>query len=93
MSLAPVDQLVSKKASPLLGTIPIPGDKSISHRSLIFGSLAIGTTKVRGLLEGTDVMSTKDALIALGPTIWKPNCHGHYLQSQGPMASGHDHCP
>ena len=43
------DQLVSKKAGPLVGTMPIPGDKSISHRSLIFGSLAIGTTKVYGL--------------------------------------------
>ena len=63
------DQLVSKKAGPLVGTVPIPGDKSISHRSLIFGSLAIGTTKVRGLLEGADVMSTKDALVALGASI------------------------
>ena len=63
------DQLVSKKAGPLVGTMPIPGDKSISHRSLIFGSLAIGTTKVRGLLEGADVMSTKDALVALGASI------------------------
>ena len=73
MSLAPIDQLVSNRASPLLGTIPIPGDKSISHRSLIFGSLAIGTTKVRGLLEGTDVMSTKDALVALGVEINRDN--------------------
>ena len=73
MSLAPIDKLVSSRASPLLGTIPIPGDKSISHRSLIFGSLAIGTTKVRGLLEGTDVMSTKDALVALGVEINRDN--------------------
>tara|TARA_B100001057_G_scaffold493867_1_gene589254 strand:- start:572 stop:1915 length:1344 start_codon:yes stop_codon:yes gene_type:complete len=73
MSLAPTDQLVSYRASPLLGTISIPGDKSISHRSLIFGSLAIGTTRVRGLLEGTDVMSTKDALIALGVKISRDN--------------------
>ena len=73
MSLAPIDQLVSYRASPLLGTISIPGDKSISHRSLIFGSLAIGTTRVRGLLEGTDVMATKDALIALGVKISRDN--------------------
>ncbi len=63
------DQLVSRRAGPLVGVMPIPGDKSISHRSLIFGSLAIGTTKVRGLLEGADVMSTKDALVALGASI------------------------
>ena len=69
MSPHPHDQLVSRKAGPLVGAMPIPGDKSISHRSLIFGSLAIGTTKVRGLLEGADVMSTKDALVALGAGI------------------------
>ncbi len=63
------NQLVSNKASSLSGTIIIPGDKSISHRALIFGSLAIGTTRVWGLLEGDDVMSTKDALIALGVEI------------------------
>ena len=63
------DQLVSKKAGPLVGAMPIPGDKSISHRSLIFSSLAIGTTKVCGLLEGADVMSTKNALVALGAGI------------------------
>ena len=69
MSSHPHDQLVSRKAGPLLGIMPIPGDKSISHRALIFGSLAIGTTKVSGLLEGADVMSTKDALVALGAGI------------------------
>ena len=73
MSLAPIDELVSNRASPLLGSISVPGDKSISHRSLIFGSLAIGTTTVRGLLEGTDVMSTKNALIALGVKISRDN--------------------
>ena len=73
MLLAPTDRLVSNRASPLLGAVSIPGDKSISHRSLIFGSLAIGTTRVRGLLEGTDVMSTKDALIALGVKISRDN--------------------
>ena len=73
MSHAPIDQLVSKRASPLTGAIPIPGDKSISHRSLILGSLAIGTTRVRGLLEGSDVMSTKDALVALGVEINRDN--------------------
>ncbi len=73
MSLSPIDQLVSNRASPLLGAISIPGDKSISHRSLILGSLAIGITRVRGLLEGTDVMATKDALVALGVKISRGN--------------------
>jgi 3-phosphoshikimate 1-carboxyvinyltransferase len=69
MSCVSNNSLVSNRASPLSGTIPIPGDKSISHRALIFGSLAIGTTKVRGLLEGDDVMCTKNALVALGVSI------------------------
>ncbi|MDC0564529.1 bifunctional prephenate dehydrogenase/3-phosphoshikimate 1-carboxyvinyltransferase, partial [Alphaproteobacteria bacterium] len=48
------------------GEILIPGDKSISHRALILGSLAIGTTRVSGLLKGADVMSTLSALRQLG---------------------------
>ena len=53
----------------LSGEFAVPGDKSISHRSLIFGGLAIGTTKVTGLLEGADVMATASAMQALGATI------------------------
>lgn len=71
------DQLTSHKAGPLGGTMAIPGDKSISHRSLILGSLAIGTTTVTGLLEGADVMATKDALIALGADITRTD-EGHW---------------
>ena len=67
------DVLTARKSTALTGTMPIPGDKSMSHRALIFGSLAIGTTRVTGLLEGADVMSTKDALIALGATISRDN--------------------
>jgi len=69
MPVATQDVLTAQKSAALTGTMPIPGDKSMSHRALIFGSLAIGTTRVTGLLEGADVMSTKDALIALGATI------------------------
>ncbi|MXO83842.1 3-phosphoshikimate 1-carboxyvinyltransferase [Altererythrobacter aestiaquae] len=54
---------------PLRGTIRVPGDKSISHRSLMFGALAVGETKVSGLLEGHDVIATADALRAMGATI------------------------
>jgi 3-phosphoshikimate 1-carboxyvinyltransferase len=69
MTSSTVDLLVSRKAGALSGAMPIPGDKSISHRALILGSLAIGTTRVSGLLEGADVMSTKNALVALGAEI------------------------
>jgi 3-phosphoshikimate 1-carboxyvinyltransferase len=47
----------------------VPGDKSISHRSLMFGALAVGETRVTGLLEGEDVMATAAALRAMGATI------------------------
>ena len=47
----------------------MPGDKSISHRSLMFGALAVGETRVSGLLEGEDVMATAAALRAMGATI------------------------
>jgi 3-phosphoshikimate 1-carboxyvinyltransferase len=56
-------------AGPLKGRIRVPGDKSISHRALMFGALAVGETRVTGLLEGEDVMATAAALRAMGATI------------------------
>ncbi|MXO59144.1 3-phosphoshikimate 1-carboxyvinyltransferase [Altererythrobacter salegens] len=56
-------------SGPLKGRIRVPGDKSISHRSLMFGALAVGETRVSGLLEGEDVMATAAALRAMGATI------------------------
>lgn len=49
----------------------VPGDKSISHRSIMFGALAVGETRVTGLLEGEDVMATAAAMRAMGATIEK----------------------
>ena len=46
-----------------------PGDKSISHRALIFGALAVGETRIAGLLEGEDVLHTADAMRGLGATV------------------------
>ena len=54
---------------PLTGRIRVPGDKSISHRSLMFGALAIGRSRISGLLEGEDVLATAAALRAMGATI------------------------
>lgn len=54
---------------PLTGTIQVPGDKSISHRSLMFAALAVGTSHISGLLEGEDVLATAAALRAMGATI------------------------
>lgn len=58
--------LVSAPAEALSGTCRVPGDKSISHRSLMLGSLAVGRTEIHGLLEGEDVLMTAAAMRALG---------------------------
>ncbi len=54
---------------PLTGRIRVPGDKSISHRSIMLGALAVGETRVTGLLEGEDVLATAAAMRAMGATI------------------------
>jgi 3-phosphoshikimate 1-carboxyvinyltransferase len=56
---------------PLRGTITVPGDKSISHRALMFSALAIGESTIEGLLEGEDVLATAAAMRAMGATIEK----------------------
>ena len=57
------------KAQGLHGSLRIPGDKSISHRSIMFGSLAKGVTTVRDILRGEDVLSTMQVFRDLGVTI------------------------
>ncbi len=58
--------LTARAGGVLSGTIQVPGDKSISHRALMFGALAVGETKISGLLEGEDVLATAAALSAMG---------------------------
>jgi 3-phosphoshikimate 1-carboxyvinyltransferase len=65
----PVTALLSGTAGPLAGLVRVPGDKSISHRSLILGALAVGRTRVEGLLEGEDVLHTAAAMGAMGATL------------------------
>ncbi|MCG6901067.1 MAG: 3-phosphoshikimate 1-carboxyvinyltransferase [Rhodobacter sp.] len=57
------------RAGPLTGTADVPGDKSISHRSLILGALAVGETRISGLLEGQDVLDTAAAMRAFGAEV------------------------
>ncbi|MYL98294.1 3-phosphoshikimate 1-carboxyvinyltransferase [Novosphingobium sp. FGD1] len=54
---------------PLKGRIRVPGDKSISHRSIMLGALAVGETRVTGLLEGEDVLATAAAMRAMGASV------------------------
>lgn len=58
--------LSTVRATTLKGHVRVPGDKSISHRALMFGALSLGTTRITGLLEGEDVINTARAVSALG---------------------------
>ncbi len=61
--------LAARRSGALKGRVRVPGDKSISHRALIFGALAVGETRISGLLEGEDVLNTGKAMVALGATV------------------------
>jgi 3-phosphoshikimate 1-carboxyvinyltransferase len=61
--------LTSRRTGRLAGTAAIPGDKSISHRSLILGAMAVGETRIAGLLEAEDVLNTAKAVSALGADV------------------------
>jgi 3-phosphoshikimate 1-carboxyvinyltransferase len=61
--------LEARSSGPLTGKVRVPGDKSISHRALILGALAVGPTRVSGLLEGEDVLNTARAMRALGAAV------------------------
>jgi 3-phosphoshikimate 1-carboxyvinyltransferase len=68
----PADQktpLEARFSGPLTGTARVPGDKSISHRSLILGAMAVGESRISGLLEGEDVLNTAKSMRALGARV------------------------
>jgi 3-phosphoshikimate 1-carboxyvinyltransferase len=70
--------MTARRAGPCQGRVRVPGDKSISHRALILGALAVGRSQISGLLEGEDVINTSKAMRALGahlermgPGVWQ----------------------
>jgi len=67
----------SAKSSALQGEARVPGDKSVSHRSLMLGGVAIGETRIEGLLEGEDVLATADAIRALGAEVTRDDAQGN----------------
>ncbi|TPL81543.1 3-phosphoshikimate 1-carboxyvinyltransferase [Mesorhizobium sp. B2-3-13] len=87
---------IARKSPALSGTARVPGDKSISHRSFMFGGLASGETRITGLLEGEDVMRTGAAMKAMGAHIEKHGAewvirgtgNGALLQPEGPLDFG-----
>ena len=75
--------LISYQATSLSGSARVPGDKSISHRALMFGALAVGESTVHGLLEGEDVLRTADAMRALGAKIVRDDDGVWHLWGRG----------
>jgi 3-phosphoshikimate 1-carboxyvinyltransferase len=89
--------LEARSSGPLIGKVRVPGDKSISHRALILGALAVGETRVSGLLEGEDVLNTGKAMRALGAWVERTgefawSVHGvgvaGFAQPQAPLDFG-----
>ena len=89
--------LEARSSGPLNGKVRVPGDKSISHRALILGALAVGETRISGLLEGEDVLNTAKAMQALGATVertgdfaWRVRGVGvaGFAQPQNPLDFG-----
>jgi 3-phosphoshikimate 1-carboxyvinyltransferase len=75
--------LISRKASGLKGRIRVPGDKSMSHRALMFGAIAIGETTIKGLLEAEDVVNTAKAMAALGASTYRDDEGVWHVQGVG----------
>lgn len=87
-------KLCAAPSGPLSGVFPVPGDKSLSHRALIFGALAEGETVIAGLLESEDVLATAAALRAFGvrveqfgPGRWRV-IGGPWRSPEGPIDCG-----
>src|SRR3984957_7588645 len=97
MSTSPPSPLTARRGLPLTGKARVPGDKSISHRALILGALAVGATRISGLLEGEDVLNTAKAMRALGAQVertgdfaWSVRGVGvtGFAQPEGPLDFG-----
>jgi 3-phosphoshikimate 1-carboxyvinyltransferase len=75
--------MLARPTARLTGRVRAPGDKSISHRSLMLGAIAIGETRIEGLLTGEDVLATAAALRALGVTVGAEGDGGWRVQGVG----------
>src|SRR5579862_1703878 len=75
--------LTARRSGPLAGRARVPGDKSISIRALILGALAVGETRIGGLLEGEDVINTAQTLRALGAHVERTGARQWLLRGVG----------
>ena len=73
----------ARAGGPLRGKVRVPGDKSISHRALILGALAVGETRISGLLEGEDVLNTAKSMRALGARVERRGDFAWVVQGVG----------
>ena len=80
--------LLSARCGGINGIADVPGDKSISHRSLMLAGLAQGRTTIHGLLEGEDVLRTARAMIAMGVAITPPDQQGGIWHVDGRGTTG-----
>lgn len=78
----------ASRSENLAGTVRAPGDKSVSHRAMIFGAMAHGTTTVTGLLEGADILSTAEAMRAFGASITREDDGTWTVQGCGEAGFG-----
>ena len=78
-----MSRFVDRARGALRGTVRVPGDKSISHRALIFGALTVGETRIRGLLEGEDVINTAKAMRALGAEMERTGVGAWHIRGVG----------
>lgn len=72
-----------RKSGPLQGSAAVPGDKSVSHRALIIGALAVGETRISGLLEADDVLRTAAAMRLLGAEVVRGECGNWQVYGAG----------
>ncbi len=77
------EPMTAAKSGALTGTACVPGDKSISHRALIFGAMAVGETRISGLLEGQDVLDTARAMQAFGASVTQHGAGSWSVQGVG----------
>src|SRR6516164_7656523 len=75
--------MTARPVRPLAGRVRVPGDKSISHRALILGALAVGRTRISGLLEGEDVLNTAKSMRSLGAEVDRTGDFAWVVQGVG----------
>ena len=83
VSTAATQPVAARRGGPLKGRLRVPGDKSISLRSLIVGALAVGETRITGMLEGEDAISTAKAMRALGAGVERTGEHAWRVTGVG----------